>query len=75
MDEVMICCHLKPGGCSIGEGDCDTDDECTGELRCGQKNCNWYNDKYWGIELENNVANWMIPDCCESGLNIYLILF
>ena len=73
MDDVMPCCRIKPGGCSIGEGDCDTDAECKPGLRCGQRNCNWYNHKYWGIEFEDEIPGWMIPDCCERKLNIYWI--
>ena len=25
--------------CGLGEGDCDTDDECAGDLVCGTNNC------------------------------------
>ena len=25
--------------CGLGEGDCDTDDECAGDLVCGENNC------------------------------------
>ena len=34
------CCRPdKP--CVEGEGDCDTDDDCLGELVCGKQNCLW----------------------------------
>ena len=71
MDQVMICCQIKPGGCSVGEGDCDTDHECKPGLRCGQRNCNWYKDSYWNMDFEDEAESWMIPDCCEgtSGIN------
>ena len=40
--------------CGLGEGDCDTDDECQDELVCGSNNCkkfgNYYHEK---------------DDCCE----------
>ena len=35
--------HIKDsfGFCLEGEGDCDTDHECRGELVCGTNNCAW----------------------------------
>ena len=33
------CCDSKPGGCSVGEGDCDNDSHCAGDLVCGKDNC------------------------------------
>merc|ERR1712212_1438169 len=33
------CCDNKPGGCLVGEGDCDNDSHCKGDLVCGMDNC------------------------------------
>jgi len=33
------CCDSKPDGCLEGEGDCDTDSHCAGDLVCGKDNC------------------------------------
>ena len=33
------CCDTKPGGCLVGEGDCDNDSHCKGDLVCGKDNC------------------------------------
>ena len=32
------CCTANEP-CDIGDGDCDSDDQCIGNLRCGQNNC------------------------------------
>jgi len=34
------CCDSRPDGCPEGEGDCDMDSHCAGELVCGEDNCN-----------------------------------
>ena len=34
---VDNCCDRKL--CDLGEGDCDEDNQCTGNLICGQDNC------------------------------------
>ena len=36
------CCSLgEHGACAEGEGDCDSDSECAGDLVCGDDNCPW----------------------------------
>ena len=32
-------CCTEDMPCPEGDGDCDSDDQCVGELRCGQNNC------------------------------------
>ena len=44
--------------CDLGEGDCDDDDECSGELICGTDNCE-------GMEYDNG------DDCCGKILTLY----
>ena len=31
--------YCKTNPCGIGEGDCDNDEECEGDLKCGKNNC------------------------------------
>jgi len=33
------CCDNKVGGCGVNEGDCDNNDQCSGNLQCGNNNC------------------------------------
>jgi len=44
------CCANKPGGCDVGEGDCDNDDECAGSLVCAH-----------GVACGSNTVDF---DCC-----------
>lgn len=32
-------CCSKDKPCGVGQGDCDHDDECVGDLKCGNNNC------------------------------------
>ena len=50
--ELEDCCNnLSP--CDIGEGDCDTDDDCLGSLVCGKQNC-------------GSGFFWNSTDCCTT---------
>ena len=33
--------------CDAGEGHCESDDQCIGDLICGIKNCSGSNFKWW----------------------------
>ena len=37
----QCCDHFEHGPCGEGEGDCDSDQECSGSLVCGRDNCPW----------------------------------
>ena len=53
-------CCTSSNQCGVGEGDCDTDSECTGNLKCGQGNGKDDNcDTSLGFPADY--------DCCESG--------
>ena len=41
--------------CGDGEGDCDSDDHCSGLLECGDNNCATTSGGYWDVE----------DDCCQ----------
>jgi len=47
------CCDSRIGGCLAGEGDCDMDSHCAGDLVCGVDNCN-------GIGFDST------DDCCKT---------
>lgn len=55
-NETRECCSReKP--CKEGQGDCDDDDECKGDLVCGSNNC-------------GKKFRWHSADCCEKKGNI-----
>ena len=43
--------------CSFSQGDCDSDDECAGSLKCGSDNCNQPQHNSWRFDA----------DCCAKG--------
>ena len=47
------CCSVDEP-CGLGEGDCDLDDECAGELVCGTDNC-----------IQKNTDFTAKADCCQ----------
>ena len=52
-------CCTEENPCSEGDGDCDDDDECSGDLVCGSNNCG-------GHPFESH------DDCCvKSGKGWY----
>merc|ERR1712055_18177 len=56
------CCGKNGKRCGEGEGDCDYDRDCEGNLECGSNNCAW--DKH-------KCDKWYKPgflcdDCCEK---------
>ena len=56
------CCSDGPMAtdqCGVGQGDCDTDAECSGNLRCGRNNCK--------ADFSTAASNWFrTADCCIS---------
>ena len=45
--------------CTLGEGDCDKDTQCEGDLVCGSDNC--FRD------FPSTGSNWVVgADCCHS---------
>ena len=38
-NEALNECCSEENPCGVGEGDCDHDNECEGELTCGKNNC------------------------------------
>ena len=49
-------CCTPDSPCFEGEGDCDSDDDCDGDLTCGENNCPHGFPARLGIHA---------PDCCE----------
>ena len=50
--QVEGCC-TKDNPCEVNEGDCDSNEDCKGDLRCGQANCD---AEKFGIKSKT--------DCC-----------
>ena len=53
-DDDNECCSTE-NPCRVGEGDCDINAECFGDLVCGTNNCQWF-DLSWKVTR----------DCCEA---------
>ena len=51
-------CCTSSNPCNTGEGDCDTDSDCSGRLTCGTNNCKatGVSGSYWSSSA----------DCCEG---------
>ena len=62
------CCN-EDNKCDVGEGDCDSDDDCLEGLKCGTNNClsaRWFWDEDWDSQ----------DDCCyKPGNNETNMLF
>ena len=54
-------CCTASNPCAIGEGDCDNDSQCAGDLVCGTDNCQSFNSAW-------PASSW---DCCTSGKKSY----
>lgn len=54
-----LCCWR--GECREGEGDCNMDRDCKGDLVCGSNNCPWDTDKTWLLNFRD--------DCCKVHTN------
>jgi hypothetical protein len=61
-------CCTKETPCQYHDGNCDTDQDCEGDLVCGSDNC--FRQKLYTSE-EFNVGGWV--DCCtyEEQKNSY----
>jgi len=58
----------RPGCCGhlgLGDGDCDRDSDCVGDLVCGDDNCGKFrSSEGWG---DNDDNGWdTTDDCCEK---------
>ena len=53
--DMNCCTRNKP--CNIGGGDCDSDYDCAGNLKCGLNNC--------AADFSSPGSNWKLnADCC-----------
>ena len=50
-------CCSEAHPCGFGDGDCDDNTHCTGDLTCGTDNCPWDTDDEGSKD-----------DCCRSGI-------
>ena len=53
------CCSTGWAVCGFGEGDCDADSECRGNLKCGSENCH----RYTLLDIVNYFSS--SDDCCR----------
>ena len=65
-NEHSNCC-TETHKCKDGEGDCDFDVDCEGDLKCGTKNC--------GDNFPKNPMTLEPFDCCENTGESVFILF
>ena len=55
-------CCTEENPCKAGDGDCDNDDQCDGDLVCGTNNCVRNNPNFYYYDFGSD------SDCCvESG--------
>lgn len=57
-------CDYQP--CGLGDGDCDRDSQCFGNLVCGKDNCAQFHTHIGSRQMGNGN----IPDCCEDGSTV-----
>merc|ERR1712032_108828 len=61
-----LCGAGSDNGCAnmgIGDGDCDQDSDCAGDLRCGTDNCNYFRPS--GGWPSSSAHSWdTTDDCC-----------
>jgi hypothetical protein len=56
------CCQRNSNRlCGLGEGDCEHDYDCEGQLVCGKNNCATTSGGLWDPT----------DDCCEKRLNVF----
>eukprot|EP00961_Rhodomonas_salina_P238356 3221588-Rhodomonas_salina.1 len=61
-------CCTQRGNCQVGEGDCDYDDECAGNLKCGSDNCPVGSQKDWDCcyDPESGTATTILSADCSA---------
>jgi len=65
------CCSAS-NQCDVGEGDCDSDNDCKGSLKCGTNNCpkgikfNKYSDCCYDSTKSCDGLSSYYTDCCSA---------
>ena len=60
-------CCTNAKQCTVGEGDCDRDSHCQGDLKCGKNNCQ--------KDFSVLGSNWLSSaDCCYGNLCNFLVI-
>ena len=54
----------KEHQCGLYQGDCTTDSQCQGNLKCGIKNCKLTSN------ITNYAGHWQEFNCCYNGISI-----
>ena len=60
----LIKCCTEQHQCGLYQGDCATDSQCKGNLKCGIKNCKLTSNE------TSYAENWQEFNCCYNGMSI-----
>ena len=55
--------------CGLGDGDCDYDWQCSGDLVCGNNNCAQFHPHIGSRHQDDGN----VPDCCEEGNDVVVV--
>ena len=62
--DLIECCS-EEYQCDLYQGDCSTDSQCKGNLKCGVKNCKLTSN------TTSYAGHWQEFNCCYSGMSIH----
>ena len=61
--DLFDCC-TEEHQCGLYQGDCTTDSQCQGNLKCGNKNCKLTSN------TTSYAGHWQEFNCCYNGMSI-----
>ena len=66
--DLFDCC-TEEHQCDLYQGDCKTDSQCKGNLKCGLKNCKLTS------QLTSYAGHWQAFNCCYNGMSIRIMTY